>query len=211
MAKKKYTFYLMLFPIFLVAQSDPTPFVGQGPFFPVNAKAPMDNDLTLVNGSNSLAKGEVIEVRGNITNAKGEVVKNAEVLIWQTDSQGNYDHPDAAKMMGKNSLKLDPNFQYWGKTVSDQNGHYYFKTIVPKPYLIDDLQRPAHIHFRVKHPDYKYLTMELHFPNDQYLEKDRITAHLDKEEHELLMAKITIPPKGYGPKIASFNIVLKSK
>ena len=142
----------------------------------------MDNDLTIVKGSTKTPEGEIIELRGTILNIQGELVASAEVLIWQTDNQGNYDHPDAAEMMGKEKLDLDPNFQYWGKTITDQNGNYFFKTIIPKPYLIDDLQRPAHVHFRVKHPDYKFLTMELHFPDDQYLENDRITAHLDDED-----------------------------
>lgn len=208
----KYLLILLIsLPCWVFAQLAPTPFVGQGPFFPVNAKAAIDNDLTTVKNQKGIPHGEIIEVRGTIHNPKGGVVSNAEVLIWQTDNNGNYDHPDAAKMMGKEKLELDHNFQYWGKTITDQNGNYYFKTIVPKPYLVGNLQRPAHIHFSVKHDKYKNLTMELHFPNDQYLEKDRITAHLDDEGHALLMAKITAPPKGYGPKIVGFNIVLENQ
>ena len=200
-----------LSPNQLSAQMEATPFVGRGPFFPTNADSPMDNDLTSVTGNDKPAQGEVIELRGTIRDTQGSLVSGAEVLIWQTDNKGNYDHPDAAKMMGKTALELDSGFQYWGKTISDQNGNYFFKTILPIPYLVANIQRPAHIHFRVKHPHYKYLTMELHFPDDQYLEDDEITSHLDEEDHVQLMAKITVPPPGYGNKIAGFNIVLAKK
>ena len=210
-ARSGLPFIFLFISQLLYAQLTPTPFVYKGPLFPPNPEVPMDNDLTTLEGNKNLPKGEIVELRGTILNTEGELVPNAEVLIWQTDNQGFYDHPEAAEMMGKEKLDLDPNFQYWGKTVSDENGNYFFKTIMPKPYLISDLQRPAHIHFQIKHEGHKYLTAELHFPNDQYLEDDRVTAHLDEEDHEHLMAKITIPPKGYGPKIIGFNIVLKKK
>lgn len=188
-----------------------SPFVDRGPFFPINPDLPMDNDLTVVKNSTSDPEGEVIEIRGTIKNKSGEPISNADVMIWQTDNNGNYDHPFAAMMMGKEKVELDKNFQYWGKTISDSNGNYFFKTIVPKPYIINDLERPAHVHFRVKHDDYKILTMELHFPNDKYLKDDPVTQHLDEDDHEQLMAKITIPPDGYGSKIAAFNIVLQKE
>jgi protocatechuate 3,4-dioxygenase beta subunit len=200
---------LLFFPVILHAQLIPTPFVYRGPLFPPNHEEARDNDLTEVVGCSQLPKGTIVELRGTIRATNGELVSDAEVLIWQTDNLGNYNHPEAAKMMGKEKLDLDPCFQYWGKTISDQNGNYFFKTILPKPYLISDFQRPAHIHFQVKHKDYKYLSTELHFPNDQYLSDDQITEDLNEEEHLLLMAKITQPPNGFGAKIIGFNMVLK--
>jgi len=200
--------HFLLMSQVLSAQLDPTPFVDKGPLYPVNTHESRDNDLTIRTDHSQRAIGEVIELRGTILDTKGNPIKHADLLIWQTDNEGYYEHPKAAQMMGKNSLTLDPNFQYWGKTISDDNGNYYFKTIIPQPYLIAGLQRPAHVHMEVKHAEYKYLSMELHFPNDQYLEDDQVTAHLDDHDHELLMAKITIPPNGIGPKIVGFNIVL---
>jgi len=202
------TFLLLFLPVVMKAQFIPTPYVDKGPLFPPNHAEARDNDLTEVEDCSHLPKGTIVELRGTIRADNGDLVPNAEVLIWQTDNRGNYDHPFAAIMMGKEKIDLDPCFQYWGKTISDQNGNYFFKTILPKPYLVGNLQRPAHIHFQVVHKDYKYLTTELHFPNDQYLEDDRITEGLSDEDHLQLMAKITEPPEGYGDKIIGFNVIL---
>ncbi|MEM9545708.1 MAG: hypothetical protein AAGA77_07030 [Bacteroidota bacterium] len=193
------------------AQLTPTPFVDRGPLFPVNSEDARDNDLTEVGNENTTPEGTIADLKGTIFNIDGEVVPNAEVLIWQTDDRGIYDHPEAARMMGLKNVKLDPNFQYWGKTISDKDGNYYFKTIVPKPYLIGNFQRPAHIHFQVLHDGYKYLTTELHFPNDQYLDGDPVTEDLDENEHKLLMARITEPSEGTEVKEIFFNIVLNKK
>ena len=202
---------ILLFPFWLHAQLTPTPFIGRGPLFPVNHEEARDNDLTHVDNCKNLPEGTIVELRGTILNTAGEAVANAEVLIWQTDDRGIYDHPEAARMMNLESVELDPHFQYWGKTITDNNGNYYFKTIMPKPYLIANLQRPAHIHFQVKHPDHKYLTTELHFPNDKFIEDDPITEELTAEQHKLLMVTITETPEGLGPTILGFNMVLKKE
>src|SRR2546430_3692171 len=52
------------------------------------------------------------------------------VEIWQASASGRYTHPDDRN----NAAPLDPNFQGWGKAVTDQEGHYLFKTILPGQY-----------------------------------------------------------------------------
>jgi protocatechuate 3,4-dioxygenase beta subunit len=60
------------------------------------------------------------------------------IEIWQCDAFGAYHHP-------RDGGGLDPFFQGYGKTITDDGGRYRFKTIKPVAYP----GRAPHIHFRV--------------------------------------------------------------
>ena len=91
----------------------PTGEMTLGPFFP-REFAQGAGDLTLV--GDKRASGEVIEVTGRVTQLDGRPLDNVVLEIWQADSRGRY---DAADFFG------------WGRTATDANGVYRFRTIKP--------------------------------------------------------------------------------
>jgi len=131
-----------------------TPGDYEGPFYPQSVRQDEDNDLVHVNGRSNPAKGDILNLSGKVLNTKGEPQNNLVIEIWQTDSQGRYNHP------GDSSPgQRDPDFQYWGKTVTGPDGSFFFKTLVPGGYH----PRPAHIHYKVWREGNVLLTSQIYF------------------------------------------------
>jgi protocatechuate 3,4-dioxygenase, alpha subunit len=87
----------------------PTAEMTLGPFFPHE----------FAEGVNDLAKGaagEVIEIRGRVTELDGGTLDNVVLEIWQADAAGRLDNRD---------------FPGWGRTATDAQGNYLFRTIRP--------------------------------------------------------------------------------
>ncbi len=199
----------ILISINLHAQLKPTPHLGEGPFYPPDDSKDIGNDLTAVDGSTGIPKGQIIYIIGTVKNTEGQPLAGAQVIIWQTDEVGKYNHPRENRYTrdGK-KLSLDPNFQYWGKTVTDENGNYRFKTILPGHYG----GRPNHIHYKIRHPDYRVLTTELHFKGDPKLDGDFVTDGLSENQLSLLDVELKDPPEGFDDpnyQVGRFDIVLK--
>jgi protocatechuate 3,4-dioxygenase beta subunit len=133
------------------------PFVStdEGPFKPLD-DVPARSNLTARAGGR--AAGQALYVFGQANDADCAPVEGVEVVIWQADDNGAYDHPRA-----QNDTPLDPHFAYCGKTVSDGDGFYLFKTIAPKPYTFMGLNRAAHIHYAITPPGGATRTTELYF------------------------------------------------
>ena len=114
-----------------------TPRQGEGPFYPPEPHAETDVDLTQLEGHAEAATGEVIFVRGRVTDTLGKPLANAKIDVWQANHWGRYDHPE-----DQNDAPLDPNFQGIGVTHTDAEGYYGFKTIMPGAFegdpLLDD-------------------------------------------------------------------------
>lgn len=188
----------------VVAQAsalEPTPRTGFGPFYPVDGRAPSDNDLTVVEGRAERPQGEILEVSGTVRDRAGRALSGATLVIWQTDVWGKYDHPKENRTdRGGRPISKDPNFQYWGKAVSDADGSYSFRTIVPGSY-----GRPRHIHLAVAHADYPTLATEIQFADDPAAAGDFVT---DAGQREHLAVPLVPAANAPGEKRASFDIVL---
>jgi protocatechuate 3,4-dioxygenase alpha subunit len=102
----------------------PTGEATLGPFFPPRYVDAGANDLTSFEGR--AARGEVIEIRGRITQEDGAALENLVVEIWQADSAGIYRHPADPR-----HAQADPNFFGWGRAATDAQGSYLFRTIRP--------------------------------------------------------------------------------
>lgn len=70
-----------------------TPQQTEGPYYPVSFPADNDNDLVQVRGHAALAMGTVLHLEGRVLDTDGRALSGALVEIWQSDSQGIYDHP----------------------------------------------------------------------------------------------------------------------
>ncbi|MBU25388.1 MAG: intradiol ring-cleavage dioxygenase [Gammaproteobacteria bacterium] len=115
-----------------------TPGQSLGPFYPQKIPLDSDSDLTLVAGKDGRATGEITNLYGQLFSADSKPVPDARIEIWQCDAFRAYHHPQAGG-------GIDPYFQGYGKTTTDDEGRYRFKTIKPVPYP----GRAPHIHFRI--------------------------------------------------------------
>lgn len=132
-----------------------------GPFYPVGG-VPFVADLTTGPGGGR-ANGQILYLFGHVTDGACSPVAGAEILIWQADMNGQYDHPNA-----ENRTALDPNFSYYARVQTNEVGFYLFKTIVPKWYNFQGLRRAAHIHFGMKHRDGGEALSEMYFAGKEH-------------------------------------------
>jgi protocatechuate 3,4-dioxygenase, alpha subunit len=100
-----------------------TPSQTVGPFFAFALPYPGGETLT-----NEATLGERITVEGRVTDGEGAAVTDALIEIWQANSQGRYKHPEDTQ-----ERQLDPNFNGFGRTQTDETGRFRFHTIKPGP------------------------------------------------------------------------------
>ena len=171
-----------------------TPADYEGPFYPQSRQQDEDNDLVHVTGRSNPAKGDILNLSGVVLNTKGEPRKDLVVEIWQTDPQGRYNHP------GDTSAgQRDPDFQYWGKTITGPDGSFFFKTLVPGSYH----PRPAHIHYKVWQEDKVLLTSQI------YINTSPDTAKsFSAIPAGIMLQTMILKPDGTGVFRGFFQIVL---
>jgi protocatechuate 3,4-dioxygenase beta subunit len=143
-----------------------TPRQTEGPFYPDKMPSDMDNDLVVVNGSTTLAKGEVTQLTGRVLGPTGNPVRNVAVEIWQVDNNGVYFHTRSP-----NRDQHDRNFQGFGRSFTGSSGEYYFRTIKPVPYQFG-IRRTPHIHVIVRKGDKRLLTTQMYIKGHPFNERD---------------------------------------
>jgi protocatechuate 3,4-dioxygenase beta subunit len=140
-----------------------TPRTTAGPFYPVKFPADVDGDLVVLRGSAARAEGTVTHVAGRVLGLDGRPIPNATVEIWQCDNRGRYLHPGDT-----GGRPRDKAFQGYGRTVSDADGAYRFRTIRPVPYP----GRTPHIHFAVQAPGRGELVTQMYVAAEPGNERD---------------------------------------
>lgn len=180
-----------------------TPEQTEGPFYPEKDQADKDTDLTWVQGGAGPALGRVILVQGVVSDENCRPVSGVLVEIWQACASGKYNHPS-----DPNPARLDPNFQYWGKALTDVNGFYRFKTVVPGAYQANSSwRRPPHIHFKVHKLGYHELITQLYFQGDPLNDGDLILKQIPLSERAKVISAIV---EGVGAlPLAEFNISIR--
>lgn len=144
-----------------------------------------DNDLTHVKGRNGTASGQQVIIKGLVQDENCDPVANATIIIWQASESGRYNHksdaanqdfpdPRDGKMIKR---KLDPFFQSWGQTTTNEKGEYEFKTIVPGFYPADlagGWYRPPHIHFMVAATGFQQFVTQMYFRGEEIQDNEFI-------------------------------------
>lgn len=184
-----------------------TPQQPEGPFYPIDNQLDKDNDLTFNQSATGRPKGQLLYVRGVVTDQDCMPVAGALVEIWQACSTGKYNHRN-----DPNPAALDPNFQYWGQAVTDVQGRYIFKTIIPGAYPASTTWvRPPHIHYKVAKRGYRDLITQLYFKGNPLNAKDLILQELPVADRQKVVVDLSKPQAGYDPAaaIATFNISLR--
>ena len=183
-----------------------TPSQTAGPFYPPEPHRETDVDLTLLDGHTERAAGEVILVRGRVTDLDGNPLAGARVDIWQANHYGRYAHP-----RDSNTAPLDPNFQGIGITKTDPEGWYGFRTIRPAPYPLafvgDSGMRARHIHFKVAHEGTGKLTTQMYFAGDPLIDKDLVMRGTPKKQRHLLITS-PVQDDATGLPVHRFDIAL---
>lgn len=184
-----------------------------GPVFGHSMLGELDNDLI-----HNFAKpgesaiGERIIVHGRVFDERGRPVPGALIEFWQANAGGRYRHKKESYL-----APLDPNFGGCGRTITDENGYYAFRTIKPGPYPwpngVNDW-RPAHIHFSIfGHGFSQRLITQMYFEGDPMIWKCPIVLTIpDRAAIEQLVAALdwsaTIPMDARAYK---FDIVLRGR
>lgn len=118
-----------------------------GPIFGRAELGPLDNDLLRNYAKTGDPIGERIIVHGRVLDGTGRPVPGTLVEVWQANAAGRYRHRNDNYV-----APIDPNFGGCGRTLTDADGNYAFRTVKPGPYpWRNDVNswRPAHIHISV--------------------------------------------------------------
>ncbi len=149
-----------------------SPPMALGPFYPVEKPVDVDADLTRLEGHKGRAKGQVIELCGQVLSSDGKPVARARVEIWQANAAGRYNHHGDRHV----ELALDPDFQGYAVQTTDAEGRYRFLTVKPGAYPAGSFMRSPHIHFDVQ-GKWDRLVTQMYFPQEPLLSQDRVLLH----------------------------------
>ncbi|MEP2031277.1 MAG: protocatechuate 3,4-dioxygenase subunit beta [Paracoccaceae bacterium] len=184
-----------------------------GPVFGHQDLDPCDNDLI-----NNYARpgespiGERIIVQGRVLDEDSRPVPNTLVEIWQANAGGRYRHKNDSYL-----ASIDPNFSGCGRTLTDDNGHYSFRTVKPGAYPWRNWVnnwRPAHIHLSIFGTAFaQRLITQLYFEGDPLIASCPIVNGVpDPEAIEQLIARLDMNASIPLDTIAyKFDIVLRGR
>jgi len=158
-----------------------TPRTIEGPLYV--AGAPESTGFARLDDGTEDDKGEVLFMQGTVYDTDGKPLPGAKVEVWHANLLGNYSFFD----------KSQSHFNLRRTIVTDANGRYQFRSIVPMGYgcppegttqrLLNLLarhgRRPAHIHFFVSAADHRKLTTQINIDGDEYLWDDFAFASRD--------------------------------
>jgi protocatechuate 3,4-dioxygenase beta subunit len=114
---------------------------------------------------------------GRVLDRRGQPVAQAAVEIWQCDANAVYHHP-----AGGAEAERDPHFQGYGRTLTEADGRFHFRTIRPVPYP----GRTPHIHVRIAPRSGGTLATQLYLPNEPGNARDFLFRQLSRDEQAAL-------------------------
>lgn len=184
-----------------------------GPVFGHTILGELDHDLIQNFASpGESAIGERIIVHGRVLDERGRGVPGALIEVWQANAGGRYRHKNEGYVAA-----LDPNFGGCGRTITNDDGAYEFRTVKPGPYPWPNGGndwRPAHIHFSLFGAGFaQRLVTQMYFDGDPLIPLCPIvTAISDARAIEQLVAPLdmscTVPMDARAYK---FDIVLRGR
>jgi catechol 1,2-dioxygenase len=129
-------------------------------------------------------QGDRVVLSGRVITSDGNPLAGALLDIWHADANGLYS--GFADELPEGILR--------GKLVSDEQGRYELRTVLPAPYTVPHdgptgqmiaaagwhPWRPAHIHLIVSAAGYEPLTTQLYIDSSDYLDDDVASAVKDE-------------------------------
>ncbi|MEM6939342.1 MAG: protocatechuate 3,4-dioxygenase subunit beta [Pseudomonadota bacterium] len=172
-----------------------------------------DNDLlTNYAQAGQTAIGERIILHGRVLDENARPVPNTLVEVWQANAGGRYRHKKDTYL-----APIDPNFGGCGRTLSDAQGYYCFRTVKPGAYPWRNRVnnwRPAHIHVSVFGSGFvQRLITQCYFEGDPLIPICPIVQTIpDEDAIEQLTAKLDLNATVPLDSIAyRFDIVLRGR
>ncbi|WP_416915005.1 MAG: protocatechuate 3,4-dioxygenase subunit beta [Roseicyclus sp.] len=183
-----------------------------GPTFGHADIGPLDHDLIRNYAKTGDPIGERIIVHGRVLDENARPVPNTLVEIWQANAGGRYRHVNDRYL-----APIDPNFGGCGRTLTDADGYYFFRTVKPGAYpwrnRINNW-RPAHIHVSVFGASFSQrLITQLYFEGDPLIPLCPIVQTIpDPTAVEALIARLDLNASVPLDSIAyRFDIVLRGR
>jgi len=177
-----------------------TPRESEGPFYPIIPQKDQDADLTTVKGKNGVAKGEIIDIFGQVLDQDLTPIEDVTIDLWQANSFGKYHHAH-----DDSEAPIDENFQSWAIIQSGTQGRFKFKTVIPGAYPLNaPQQRTPHIHLKIGKHGYVPLLTQMYFPNQPLNEHDGMFKRKSVEEQAMMTAKQLATSNQY-----QYNIILE--
>jgi len=153
-----------------------------GPVFGDTIVGPRDNDLLhnfAADGESAI--GQRILVYGRVRDQSGRAVPHTLIEVWQANASGRYRHKKDNYL-----APLDPNFGGCGRCLTDAQGDYEFRSVMPGPYPwpngVNDW-RPSHIHFSLFGQAFaQRLITQMYFEGDPLIWKCPIVNTIPSRE-----------------------------
>ncbi len=161
-----------------------------GPIYGHDQVKASDADLTKQGKGEPI--GERLIVHGRVLDEDGRPVRKTLVEVWQCNSTGRYKHP-----VDQHDAPLDPNFDGYGRAITDDEGRYKFVTIKPGAYPWGNhynAWRPAHIHFSLFGASFmQRMVTQMYFQGDPLFPFDPIFNSVpDKAARERMIASFDL-------------------
>ena len=158
-----------------------------GPFYKKNAP-----DVRVLRQPGD--RGFPLRVSGTVHGARGGILPNATIDVWQADVNGHYD------LAG---------YRYRAKVRPSGDATYWIETIMPGHYGDRPVQ---HIHYLVSAPGHKTLVTQAYFATDPFFggDPDANYAKDGMVQHRELVRPVTLfEENGRGRAAITFDIVLE--
>jgi len=145
--------------------------------------------------------GERVRIEGRIVDGDGKPVNDAAVEIWQANSHGKYASPEDPQ-----DKPVEPAFRGYGRSLTDGNGAFRFRTIKPGrvPGPGGRLQAPHLVVTIFMRGLLKQLVTRMYFPDEAANADDPVLALVPAERRATLVAR----KKG---DVLEWNVVLQGR
>ena len=185
-----------------------TPSQTIGPFFGLGLVRPGDEDLACNEPGGARAEGTPIVISGQVFDENGKPVRKALIEVWQANRFGKYEHPDDST-----PAPLDPHFKGWGRALTDPQGRYVFRSILPGAYPnpgYDNWMRPPHVHFSFFAAGLmQRLITQMYFPGEELNDIDPILNGVEDLRARASLIARRLPDDPDGVHAYQFDIVLR--
>jgi protocatechuate 3,4-dioxygenase alpha subunit len=146
--------------------------------------------------------GEPVEIVGRVLDGDGEGVPDAMIEIWQANAHGKYAHPD-----DQQEKPTEPGFQGYGRTSTQEDGLFRFKTIKPGrvPGPDGKLQAPHIVVSVFARGLLRRLVTRIYFPDEAANSEDYVLNLAEPSRRHTLIAKKSSERDG----VIEWNVVLQ--
>ena len=161
--------------------------------------------------------GDPVVVAGRVRDLEGRPVPGASLDVWQASADGFYDVQQP---------ELQPERNLRGLFTADEEGRYWFRTVLPKWYPIPDdgpvgdllaatgrhPNRPAHVHVIAGAAGHAPLTTHVFLAGSPWLDSDAVFGVKDSLVREVLEVDDAQQAAAYGVsapfRLLEFDVVL---